>query len=433
MTVTTDLVTRAGESIPGGVFSATRRIGDPTVIVSGSGSHLVDERGRSFLDFHAAFGAVLLGYHDHVVDAAVHQAVTEDALYGIGVTRREVEFAERVVDAVPSVEMVIAATSGTEATFQAVRLSRAVTDKTYLVKFQGNFHGWHDAVARNVISSAEKAYQLDPLSSGILDDALSHTLIAEFNDLASVQALFDQYPGEIAAVILEPVAHNVGCLVAEPDFLLGLRSLTASEGALLIFDEVITGFRHSLGGFQANSPVLPDLTTLGKGVGNGYPVAGLGGRRDLMAHFAPGGDVLLAGTFNGHPASMAAATATIDVLTQHDPGFYERTHALTRRAADGLTAVTDSLGIAATAVAYGSVFALYFLPQPAHGYRDLLHNNDRAYVEFHRRMIGHDILMLPLALKRNHVSGAHTAEDIDQMLEASEVVLRSMVDDGTLR
>jgi glutamate-1-semialdehyde 2,1-aminomutase len=322
--------------------------------------------------------------------------------------------------------------SGSEATAQAIRLSRAVTGRPLIVKFQGGFHGWHDAVARNVISAPDRAYGDDPLSGGILPEALDSTLIAEFNDLDSVRALYETHPGRIAAVIMEPIPHNVGALLPTQEFVEGLRALTAERGSLLIFDEVITGFRHALGGYQQVCGVMPDLTTFGKAMGNGYPIAGLAGPRRLMEHFSSaGGDVLLAGTFNGNPVSSAAAIATIRYLGDH-PDFYRRTHALGDRMRAGLAAACEDLGIEATAAGFGGVFALYFAASPIRGYRDLLRNNDTAYVAFHRRMTDRGFLMLPLPLKRNHISAAHTEEDIDRTLEAARDVLRTIRDDGLL-
>jgi glutamate-1-semialdehyde 2,1-aminomutase len=428
-----ELHQRASKVIPGGVNSATRQIGAPYGFASAEGARMVDLDGNSYIDFHAAFGATLLGYRHPSVDGAVRKAIEESSLFGLGVTEAEVVFAEQVNSVMPSAEMVITTMSGSEANIQAIRLARAVTERDYIVKFQGCFHGSYDSVARNVISPPERAYKLDPLSKGIPRDTLDHTLIAEFNDLDDVAGLFASYPGQIAGVILEPVAHNVGCMVATDEFVLGLRKLTDDHQALLIFDEVITGFRHSLGGFQASCPVTPDLTSFGKGLGNGYAVAGLGGRRHLMNRFAvPQGDVLLAGTFNGNPVSMAAAIATIAVLRDEDPDFYSRTSGLAQRAREGLESIIKTLGIPAQVSSYGSVFAVYFLEGEVRGYRDLLRNDNAAYVEFHRRMTDRGMLMLPMSLKRNHVSGAHTAADIDAMLDCASDVLGDMVTDGVL-
>jgi glutamate-1-semialdehyde 2,1-aminomutase len=224
----------------------------------------------------------------------------------------------------------------------------------------------------------------------------------------------------------------VGALIPETAFLEGLRTITSEQGSLLIFDEVITGFRHALGGYQQICGIRPDLTTFGKAMGNGYPIAGLAGPRALMERFSSaGGDVLLAGTFNGNAVSSAAGIATITYLRDH-PDFYERTHALGDRMRTGLGAIVTELGIPAVPAGFGGVFALYFAEGPIRGYRDLLRDNDEAYVAFHRRMTDRGFLMLPLALKRNHISAAHTEEDIDRTLEAARDVLKSIRDDGLL-
>jgi glutamate-1-semialdehyde 2,1-aminomutase len=418
--------------IPGGVNSSTRYIGEPYAFVAADGAYVTDADGRRYLDYHAAFGAILLGHNAPVVNDAVRAAMDGVDLTGIGVTEVEVALAERIVEIIPSAEQMIATMSGSEATAQAIRLARAVTDRDLIIKFQGGFHGWHDAVARNVISAPDKAYGRDPLSKGILDQAVDATLIAEFNDLDSVVELFDRYPGRIAAVILEPIPHNVGALVPTKDFAQGLRDLTAERGAVLVFDEVITGFRHALGGYQEVLGIVPDLTTFGKGMANGIPIGGVAGRRDLMEHFnGRTGDVLLAGTFNGNPVGCAAALATIDHLASN-PDFYTRTHGLGERMRQGLADIVAELEIEATPAGFGGVFALYFCKAPVLGYRDLMRNDDAAYVAFHRGMTERGFLMLPMALKRNHVSGAHTSAEIDATLEAARDVLTDLRTTGVV-
>ncbi|PVE96912.1 glutamate-1-semialdehyde 2,1-aminomutase [Microbacterium sp. TPD7012] len=419
--------TRAAEIIPGGVNSATRAIGEPWMFVSAHGAKMTDVHGRDYIDYHAAFGAILLGHSDERVTAAVDDASRRMGLAGLGITELELQLAELVVDAIPSAEMVISTMSGSESVLQAIRLARGTTGRHYIVKFQGCFHGSFDAVARNVISAPDRAYGWDPNSTGILHEALSHTLIAEFNDLASVEELFRQNGDEIAAVIVEPVPHNVGTLLPDPEFLRGLRELTRSHGSLLIFDEVITGFRHALGGYQELCGITPDLTTFGKAMGNGFPVAGLAGSREVMSNFSPaGGSVMLAGTFNGNSASTAAAIATIGVLSDPAVGFYDHVRTLGDRMRDGMRSITRELGIPAVVTGLGSVFVTYFLEGEVRGYRDLQRNNDHAYAKFHRKMTDAGFLMYPMALKRNHISLAHTEDDIDRTLDAAADVLASM-------
>ncbi|MEN3307149.1 MAG: glutamate-semialdehyde -aminomutase [Micromonosporaceae bacterium] len=412
--------------MPGGVNSSTRYIGAPYAFVHAAGAYVTDADGRRYLDYHAAFGAILLGHNAPVVNDAVRAAIGKVDLIGLGVTEPEVALAERVVGLIPSAESMIATMSGSEAVAQAVRLARAVTGRDLIVKFQGGFHGWSDAVARNVISAPDKAYGRDPLSGGILPQAIDATLIAEFNDLDSVVTLFERHPDRIAAVIMEPIPHNVGALLPTTEFVTGLRALTRERGALFVLDEVITGFRHALGGYQQVVGVTPDLTTFGKGMANGFPAGGVAGRRDLMEHFnGRTGDVLLAGTFNGNPLGCAAALATIDHLSAH-PDFYERTYRLGARMRDGLTRIVTELDVEATAAGFGGVFALYFTKAPVLGYRDLMRNNDAAYVAFHRGMTDRGFLMLPMALKRNHISGEHTEEEVDRTLDAAHDVLREL-------
>jgi glutamate-1-semialdehyde 2,1-aminomutase len=256
-------------------------------------------------------------------------------------------------------------------------------------------------------------------------------LIAEFNDLDSVAQIFQMYPEQVAGVICEPIPHNVGALLPTAEFITGLRDLVTAEGALLIFDEVITGFRHALAGYQSLCGVTPDLTTFGKAMGNGYAVAGVGGRRDIMGEFdaSAGGRVALLGTFNGNPVACAAAIATIGYLRAH-PDFYRHTHDLGERWRSGFRAILDELDVAAEVVGFGGTFSTYFVDRPVTGYRGLLEHNDRAGVEFPRRMVERGFLMIPLALKRNHVSGSHTAEDIDRSLEAARDVVRSLRQEG---
>jgi len=416
------------------VNSATRNFGAPYAFRESKGAYLTDYDGRRYVDYHAAFGAILLGHSDERVNAAVIQSLNGLDLVGLGVSELEVEVARMVAKLIPSVEKSVTTMSGTEATMQAVRLARGVTGRKYLLKFQGCFHGWGDAVARNVASPANRIGAVDPLSTGILEDALGSTLVAEFNDLDSVRELYERYPGQIAAIILEPVPHNVGTLLPEQSFLEGLQQMARAEGSLLIFDEVITGFRHAPGGYQELCGITPDLTSYGKSMGNGFAVAGLGGRADLMDNFSSaGGGVMLAGTFNGGPVSMAAAIATMTVASDPEVAMHEHTGRLGERMREGLRGITFELGIAAHVTGLGSVFTCYFMEREPKGYLDLLDNNDVGYAMFHRRMTDRGFVMYPMTLKRNHISLAHTDSDIDRTLDAAHDVLKDMRDEGIFR
>jgi glutamate-1-semialdehyde 2,1-aminomutase len=414
------LAARASAVIPGGVNSGQRRVPglEELVVTATSGSTFTAADGRTYTDYHAAFGPPLLGHNDPDVDAAVARAAS---LLGVGVTPVEIELAERLVDAVPSLEKVLLTATGSEATFHALRLARTVTGRRHVVKFQGCYHGWHDSVAMNVISPAERVGARDPLSQGILREQLEATLVCPFNDADAVERALVEH--DVAAIILEPIPHNIGCVLPKPGFLERLRELATAHGAILVFDEVITGFRHGLGGYQAIAGVTPDLTTLGKAMANGWPVSALGGRADLMDLFSttPGRPAFFAGTFNGHPATSAAALATIEKL-QREP-VHEHVFALGERARSGLTALYERLGVTATVAGFGSVFVTYFLDGAIESYDDLLRNDVELFVGYRRELMREGVFELPLNLKRSHFSYAHTDEDVDRLLEGTEAAV----------
>jgi glutamate-1-semialdehyde 2,1-aminomutase len=416
---------RARAVIPGGVNSGQRCVPglEDLVIASTSGATFTDTTGRTFVDYHAAFGPPLLGHNDPDVNAAVTAALGRLDLCGIGVTAQEVELAETVATLVPSVEKLLLTSTGSEATFHALRLARAATGRRYVVKFQGCYHGWHDAVSLNVISSADAVGHKDPISAGILPEVIEATLVSEFNDVDGLTRLFDALGSDIAAVILEPIPHNVGALLPDHAFLQACRDLTSRHGAVLIFDEVITGFRHDLGGYQAISGITPDLTTLGKSMANGLPVAALGGRADLMDQLSsrPGAPVFAAGTYNGHPAMVAAAAATIAKL--RDEPVLAHVHALGDKVRAGLREVCADLGVPAVVTGYGSVFLTYFMDTPPRTYRDLLANDTELFIGYRNHLRDHHIFELPLNLKRNHLSYAHTESHVDQLIDATRRAL----------
>ena len=417
------LVTRARDVIPGGVNSGNRVLPWPMAIVEASGAYITDADGKRYLDYHAAFGPVILGHNHPPVNAAVHAAIERLGIVGVGVTDIEVELAEKITSLVPSAERVLLTNSGSEATYAALRLARAVTGRSSIIKFQGAYHGWHDAVLMNVISPAEKIGQRDLLSLGMLPEVVEHTIILPFNDIEAISDTLQQRGDEIAAVLVEVIPHNIGCVLPRPDFLAALRDLTRAHGSLLIFDEVITGFRHDLGGYQKLCGVTPDLSTFAKAMANGYPIAALTGRSELMERFAPGGGVMFAGTYNGHPVGVAAALATIAEL--ESGAVHEHCFALARQAANGIQAIADEFGICMKVVVFGSVFVPYFMDGPIESYTDLLRNDTARDVWFRRTMCDHGIFMLPTALKRNHVSAAFTQADIDRTLEIAQQVLRT--------
>ena len=413
---------RARRVAPGGVNTSLRKVAPQIVWSRTEGAYLHDVDGNAYLDYNAAFGPTILGHaHEGVTDAVAHQQRTID-LTGVGTTELEIRAAEKVVECVPSADQVLFCTSGSEATYHAVRLARAATGRRAIVKFQGHFHGWHDHLLANVISQPDRVGGLDPMSAGILPSVHEDLVVLEFNDTGALDQIFRERGQQLAAVILEPIPHAIGVVMPDPEFLRRLRELTRHYGALLVFDEVVTGFRHALGGYQSICGVMPDITTLGKAMANGYPCAAICGRRDLMERFnTAGGDVFFSGTFNGHPLAMAACLATLEVI--ETPGFHDRLFGLGGRMRRGLEAIISRLGIEAFPSQFGSVFVTYFMAPPARGYRDLLQNDDAMYVDFHRGMLERGFYMLPMALKRNHISAAHTEDDIDRTLEAAEVVL----------
>lgn len=417
------LAARAAAVIPGGVNSGQRRVPglEDLVVSSTSGATFTDADGRVYTDYHAAFGPPLLGHNDPDVDAAVAAAASRVDNMGVGVTRVEIELAEQLVEAVPSVEQVLLTATGSEATFHALRLARTVTGRRHVLKFQGCYHGWHDAVAMNVISPAEKVGSKDPLSGGILPEVLDATIVVPFNDGDAVERALTEH--DVAAIIVEPIPHNIGAVLPQPGFLERLRSLATKHGTILVFDEVITGFRHGLGGYQAVCGVTPDLTTLGKAMANGWPVSALGGKAELMDLFSttPGRPAFFAGTFNGHPATAAAALATIDKL-RAEP-VHEHVFRLGERARTGLAALYERLGVPAVVSGFGSVFVTYFLEGPVVSYDDLLRNDVELFVGYRRELMQEGIFELPLNLKRSHFSYAHADGDVDRLLEGTEAAV----------
>ncbi|MGH7910622.1 MAG: aspartate aminotransferase family protein [Candidatus Dormibacteraceae bacterium] len=417
------------KAIPGGVNSGQRQIAglEDLIIVKTAGATFTDQHGHTYTDYHAAFGPPLLGHNDPDVDAAVARAGSRIDNPGVGVTDLELELADRLCRLVPSLESVLLTMTGSEATFHALRLARTATDRRYVMKFQGCYHGWHDSVAMNVISPADKIGTKDPLSGGILPEVIEATIVVPFNDADAVQRELEARPGQVAAIILEPIPHNVGALLPDPSFLSRLRDLATEHGTILIFDEVITGFRHGLGGYQEIAGVTPDLTTLGKAMANGWPISAIGGRADLMDLFSttPGHPAFFAGTFNGHPAMAAAALATIEKLERepvHDHVF--RLGEMTRR---GLREVYQRLDLPVVVSGYGSVFVTYFMQDQPHTYADLLANDENLFCDYRRELVNYGIFELPLNLKRSHFSYAHTEEDVARLLDSTERAARTVL------
>lgn len=416
-------IIEAGRDVtPGGVNSFTRLLNPARVFERANGAYLYDADGNRFLDYHAAFGPIILGHCDERVNRAVWEAIQKIDLVGIGSTELELRLAVKIAQHVPSAEMVQLCNTGTEATYNAVRLSRAATGRMKLLKFQGCFHGSHDYLLRNVISPANRIGKLDPGSAGMLPAALDNTLVAEFNNLEEIERIVLEHGEELAAIILEPIPHNIGCVMPRQDFLEGLRRITTAAGIVLIFDEVITGFRHGLGGYQSHCHVTPDLTTFGKAMANGYPCAALCGKRRLMERLnTAGGDVLFAGTYNAHPVSTSAALATIEAL--EDGRIHRRLFDRGEKIRNEITSMIRERGLEAHVAGFGSVFVVYFLKPPVTSYTDLLSNDAKLDRAFRALLIDAGILANPLPLKRYHLFDAHSQADIDFTLQTVKEAL----------
>jgi glutamate-1-semialdehyde 2,1-aminomutase len=420
------LLEEASAYAPGGVHTSIRIIDPPLCVRRAEGAYIEDVDGRRYIDYHAAFGPFILGHcYPDVVERVV-AAIRQNDLYGVSTTELELALGKKVVEHVPSVEQVLLCCTGSEATFHAVRLARAVTGRRHLIKFQGCYHGWHDYLLRNVLSVPERVGQRDPGSAGMLDEVVDNTLVCDFNDLDAVERAGRGHPDDVAAIILEPIPHNLGCIMPQPAFLAGLRALCDREGIVLVFDEVITGFRHHIGGYQAICGVTPDLTTMGKAMANGFPMAAIGGKRELMQRFNTrrGGDVFFSGTFNAHASCVAAALATIDSLETGK--VHEHIFRLGDRMRAGLREIVDRAGIPATVAGFGSVYVLYFMEdRPITNYTDLLRNDAALFVRYRQELMKRGVFEMPMNLKRNHISYSHTDADVDQTLQAAEESLQA--------
>ncbi|MEW6464007.1 MAG: aspartate aminotransferase family protein [Pseudomonadota bacterium] len=417
---------RARQVLPGGHLSPSRKLGQPYAFVRAEGAYLYDANGQRYTDYHCGFGAHVLGHGIASIRDRVFEVSQRIDLIGAGIIDLEVEAAEALVRLIPCAEQVAFCNSGSEATYHALRLARAVTGAQRIIKFQGGYHGWHDYVAMNGQSAAEKLDGYDPMSDGILFDAARHTVILPYNDADAVEYYLKANPGQVAAIIVEPIAHNMGAVTATREFLQALRLLSSEHGVILIFDEVITGFRHALGGYQALIGVTPDLATFGKAASSGYPVGFVAGRRDLLERVGRSGErgVFMGGTFNGTPSTLAAVLATIDALSQQ--GVYERLFALGDYLRSQLDGIIERLGIEAQSAGFGSVWLLYFFSGPYRQYRDLLANDDELDLALRRRLIEQRQIFQPLQLKRLYLSASHTREIVDDTLGLIEDNLRSL-------
>jgi glutamate-1-semialdehyde 2,1-aminomutase len=414
---------RARRVIPGGVNSPVRAFtgvgGTPRFIASAGGAFLQDVDGRRYLDFVGSWGVMLLGHAHPTVRAALAEALDRGTSYGAP-TEGEVLLAEAVVELVPSVEVVRMVNSGTEATASAIRVARAATERALVVKFRGGYHGHADAF---LVEAGSGAATLGvPSSPGVPAGAAADTLVAEFNDLDSVAALLAAHPGAVAAVIVEPVAGNMGCVPPLPGFLEGLRTLCSDAGALLVFDEVMTGFRVALGGAQGRYGVTPDLTTLGKVIGGGLPVGAYGGREDLMRLVAPDGPVYQAGTLSGNPLAVAAGLATLRVLKEQ-PELYDRLESLGRAFDQGFAQVAERTGVALRWNRVGAMGSLFFCPGDVVDWPSAAAASRERFVALFHGLLARGIHLPPSPFEAWFWSVAHTEEHVGRTLEAVEEIV----------
>jgi glutamate-1-semialdehyde 2,1-aminomutase len=421
--VSEELFARACEVIPGGVNSPVRSWravgGNPVFIERGRGAYVTDADGGSYLDFVCSWGPLILGHAHPEVVAAVAERATQGTSFGAP-TSGEVELACLVTEAMPSVEQIRLVSSGTEATMAALRLARAATGRQAIVKFTGCYHGHLDAL---LVRAGSGALTLGvPDSPGVPPSLVELTLLAEFNDPQGVRELMRRRGAEIAAVIVEPVAGNMGVVAPEPGFLETLRGETARTGALLIFDEVITGFRLAWGGAQARYGIVPDLTCLGKIVGGGMPLAAYGGRRDLMQLIAPAGPVYQAGTLSGNPVSVAAGLATLGAL-RRDASAYDRLELLGARAEAGLRAALAAAGRRGCVNRVGSMLTLFLGVEQVRDFAAASRADVDGFARFFRGMLAEGVYLPPSQFESVLLSLAHSEADVDRLVEAAHKVL----------
>ncbi len=413
---------RAKLVIPGGVNSpvrACRSVGvDPVFIAQGDGATITDADGNQYIDLIGSWGPLILGHtHREIIDT-IAETMTSGTTFGAP-TELEVRFAETLRAAVPSMEMIRAVSSGTEATMSALRLARGFTNRAKIIKADGGYHGHADCL---LVAAGSGAATLGiPGSAGVPEGAARDTIVVPYNDLHAVEAAFIAHPAAIAAIIIEPVAGNMGLVIPAAGYLEGLRALCTKHGALLIFDEVMTGFRVAFGGAQARYGVTPDLTTIGKVIGGGLPAAAFGGRRDIMQKLAPLGDVYQAGTLSGNPIAMAAGAKAMEILAR--PGTYERLEQLGKRLGDGLLAAAQHHKIPAVMNRVGSMLTLFFTAGPVTDYATAKTSDTQRFGKFFRAMRERGVFLPPSQFEAMFVSLAHTEEDVDQVIAAAKASL----------
>ncbi|OOE76445.1 glutamate-1-semialdehyde 2,1-aminomutase [Salinivibrio sp. ML290] len=430
MTKSAQLFQQARRTIPGGVNSPVRAFagvgGDPVFMERADGAYIFDADGKAYIDFVGSWGPMILG-HNH---SAIREAVVDAAQRGLSFgapTESETTLSELVAELVPSMEMVRMVNSGTEATMSAIRLARGFTKRDKFIKFEGNYHGHGDCL---LVKAGSGALTLGkPNSPGVPADFAKHTLTCTYNDLESVRHTFETYPEDVACIIVEPVSGNMNCVPPQPGFLQGLRELCDEFGALLIFDEVMTGFRVALGGAQTYYDVKPDLTTLGKIVGGGMPVGAFGGRREVMEYLAPTGPVYQAGTLAGNPVAMAAGHACLSELRQ--PGNHDYLTHVTNQLAEGFKSLADKHGIALTTNQAGAMFGFFFTEQETVTcFKDVQQCDTERFKRFFHLMLEQGVYLAPSAFEACFTCLAHGQKEVDATLAAADHAFATLAADA---
>ncbi len=427
MSFSHDLFSAAQKIIPGGVNSPVRAFksvgGDPVFFKKGQGAYLFDVDGQEYIDYVGSWGPLILGHcHPKVVEE-VTKALQLGMSFGAP-TELEIKLAEKIISLMPSIEKIRMVNSGTEATMTAIRLARGFTNRSKIIKFNGCYHGHSDGL---LVKAGSGLLTLGiPSTPGIPSSITEHTLTADFNDLDEATRLFERYQGDIAAVIIEPIAGNMGFVLPKPEFLKGLRQLCDTYHAVLIFDEVMTGFRVALGGAQSIYGIQPDLTTLGKVIGGGMPVGAVGGKAEIMSCLAPEGLVYQAGTLSGNPLAMAAGLATLNEVEKS--GFYENLSSLSQALMKALAEVADSFGVPFCSAACGGMFGFCFNEKPqVLNYTDVALSDEALFKRFFHGMLEHGVYFAPSMYEAGFVSSAHHLEEIRLTQTAAEKVLQILL------
>ena len=420
-----EIFAAAQKLMPGGVSSPVRAFksvgGQPIVFDKVKGAYIWDVDGNQYIDYVGTWGPAICGHAHPEVLNALKEVLEKGTSFGAPCAQENI-LAEMVIDAVPSIEMVRFVNSGTEACMAVLRLMRAFTGRDKLIKFEGCYHGHADMF---LVKAGSGVATLGlPDSPGVPKSVTSNTLTAPYNDLEAVKQLFADNPDQISGVILEPVVGNSGFITPDAGFLEGLRMITQENGALLVFDEVMTGFRIAYGGAQEKFNVTPDLTTLGKIIGGGLPVGAYGGRRDIMAMVAPSGPMYQAGTLSGNPLAMTAGIKTLELL--HKPGTYEQLDRITKKLADGLLAIAKETGHPICGGQLSAMFGMFFNQGPVHNYEDAKKSDLAKFSKFHRGMLERGIYLAPSQFEAGFTSLAHTEEDIERTLAAAKEVMSSL-------